>query len=116
MVAAVLRKASMIGSHKLQGMMESDPGFWLTIPRKGSISWSCRWRMKHDPELAVMTKQNFFLLQAQWGTVWERKQLLLKQAAREATPLEQRWDYAGNCKCTCLFKINISGIKEIFHF
>lgn len=61
MVAAVLRKASMIGSHKLQGMMESDPGFWLTIPRKGSISWSCRWRRKHDPELAVMTKQNFFL-------------------------------------------------------
>lgn len=61
MVAAVLRKPTVTGSHNLQGLMERNPGFWLTIPRKGFISWSCGWRREHDTELAVMTKQNFFI-------------------------------------------------------
>lgn len=60
-LGAVLRRASMIGTHSLPGMMESDPGSWLIMPRKGSISWRCGWRWEHDPELAVMTKQNVFL-------------------------------------------------------
>ena len=58
---AALRRASVIGTRSLPGMMESDPGFWLTMPRKGSISWRCGWRRQHDPELAVMAKQNAFL-------------------------------------------------------
>lgn len=53
--------------------------------------------------------------QAQWCTAWGWKRLALNQVAKEATPLGQHWYSAGSCRCSCLSKTNISGIKEICH-
>lgn len=119
MVAAVLRKATVTGSHNLQGLMERNPGFWLTIPRKGFISWrSADGGGNMTSELAV-TKQNFFIHSSiVVCSVGEKAAGTKSRICREVAPLGPALVlYAQRHECTCLSQDKyIRGIKEICRF